>query len=218
MPKLLFARPPLDATEKRQVRRLAGSRHAPGDWILRARMVARRWAGERTSAIAAALGCHPQTVRERLARFNAEGIDGLGDRPGGGRKPRLREAERGALIALARSTNGHSRPVGPYPMGRSRIILVAGRRVPGPVVCCLRSRGVERAAIPMRQIAALRRIAHDPYPSAHRESPTPHRPAAGGGPAGRPGHRGPAQRPRRWGRSERAPFKCAAGGPSSGDR
>jgi transposase len=104
MPKLLFARPPLDATEERQVHKLAGSRHAPGDWILRARMVARSWAGERTTAIAAALGCHPQTVRERLARFNAEGIDGLGDRPGGGRKPRLSEAERGALIALARST------------------------------------------------------------------------------------------------------------------
>jgi hypothetical protein len=37
MPTLLFARPPLDATEERQVRRLAGSRHAPGDWIRRAK-------------------------------------------------------------------------------------------------------------------------------------------------------------------------------------
>jgi transposase len=104
MPKLLFARPSRDATEARQVHKLAGSRHAPGDWIRRARMVARSWAGERTTAIAAALGCHPQTVRERLARFNAEGIAGRGDRPGSGRKPRLSETERGALIALARST------------------------------------------------------------------------------------------------------------------
>ncbi|HVC80833.1 MAG TPA: hypothetical protein VNL35_10095 [Chloroflexota bacterium] len=47
MPKLLFARPPADATENRQVRRLASSRHAPGDWILRARMIARSWAGDR---------------------------------------------------------------------------------------------------------------------------------------------------------------------------
>lgn len=104
MPKLLRARPPLDAKEERQVRKLAGSRHAPGDWIRRARMVARSWEGLRTSAIAAELGCHQETVRERLTRFNAEGLDGLGDRPGAGRKPRLTEAERSTLVALARST------------------------------------------------------------------------------------------------------------------
>jgi transposase len=104
MPKLLRARPPLDAEEERQVRKLAGSRHAPGDWIRRAKMIARSWDGLRTSAIAAELGCHQETVRERLTRFNAEGLDGLGDRPGAGRKPRLTEAERSTLIALARST------------------------------------------------------------------------------------------------------------------
>jgi hypothetical protein len=62
MPKLLFARAPLDATEERQVHKLAGSRHAPGEWILRAWMIARSGAGEQTAAIAAAPGCHPQTV------------------------------------------------------------------------------------------------------------------------------------------------------------
>jgi transposase len=104
MPKLLRARPPQDAAEEHQVRKLAGSRHAPGDWIQRARMIARSWDGLRTNAIAAELRCHPQTVRERLDRFNAEGVEGLGDRPGPGRKPRLTEAERSALVALARST------------------------------------------------------------------------------------------------------------------
>jgi transposase len=104
MPKLLRARPPRDAVEEHQVRKLAGSRHAPGDWILRARMIVHSWAGLRTGAIAADLHCHPQTVRERLLRFNAEGVDGLGDRPGPGRTPRLTEAERSALVALARST------------------------------------------------------------------------------------------------------------------
>jgi transposase len=103
MPKLLHARPANDPGEERQVRRLAASRHAPGDWIQRARMIARSWEGARTTQIAAELGCHPQTVRERLARFNAEGIDGLGDRPGAGRKRRITEAERGRIIALARS-------------------------------------------------------------------------------------------------------------------
>ena len=104
MPKLLFARRPRDATEERTVRRLATSRHAPGDWIQRARMIARSWDGARTTQIAAELGCHPQTVRERLARFDAEGVHGLGDRPGGGRPPRLTEHQRSQLIALARST------------------------------------------------------------------------------------------------------------------
>lgn len=104
MPKLLFARSPHDETEAHQIRKLAGSRHAPGDWILRARMIVCSWEGKRTTTIAAELGCHPQTVRERIIRFNAEGIDGLGDRPGAGRKPRLTEQERGKIIALARST------------------------------------------------------------------------------------------------------------------
>jgi hypothetical protein len=68
MPKWLRARLPQDATEERRV-----CRQTPGDWIARARMIVRRWAGRRTTHIAVELGCHPQTVRERLARFNAEG-------------------------------------------------------------------------------------------------------------------------------------------------
>jgi transposase len=103
MPKLLHARPPKDPAGERQVRKLAASRHAPGDWSQRARMIAHSWDGARTAQIAAALGCHPQTVRERLHRFNAEGVDGLGDRPGPGRPRRLSEHERGRIIALARS-------------------------------------------------------------------------------------------------------------------
>ncbi|UWZ37058.1 helix-turn-helix domain-containing protein [Dactylosporangium roseum] len=103
MPKLLYARPPADAEEERKIRKLAGSRHAPADWIMRAKMIAASWDGARTSAIAAQLGCHMQTVRERLARFNAEGVDGLGDLPGAGRKRRITEQQRGRIIALARS-------------------------------------------------------------------------------------------------------------------
>jgi transposase len=104
MPKLLAARPPLDAAEERQVRHVARSHHAPADWVFHARMIARSWDGLRTRAIAAELHCHPQTVRERLQAFNARGLDGLGMQPGSGRKPRLTEAERSAIIALARTT------------------------------------------------------------------------------------------------------------------
>ena len=100
MPKLLRARAPQDEVEEQRVRKLANSRHAPGDWIMRARMITRSWDGLRTRAIAEELGCHPQTVRERFHRFNAEGLDGLGDRPGAGRKRRISETERSLIISL----------------------------------------------------------------------------------------------------------------------
>jgi len=103
MPKLLAARPPRDANEERQVRRLARSLHAPADWVVHARMVVRSWDGLRTRLIAEELDCHPQTVRERFSAFNERGLDGLGMKPGSGRKPRLTEAERSAVIALAAS-------------------------------------------------------------------------------------------------------------------
>jgi transposase len=103
MPKLLFARPPLDAVEERKIRKLAGARHAPADWIRRAQMVTLSWDGLRVPAIAQALGCSQKAVRERLARFAADGLDGLGDRPGAGRKPRISQAQRSQLIALVAS-------------------------------------------------------------------------------------------------------------------
>ena len=103
MPKFLRARPPLDDSESRKIRRLAGARHAPADWIERARIIALSWDGLRVAAIAAEAGCHENKVRPWLHRFNVAGIDGLGDQPGVGRKRRITEAERSAIIALARS-------------------------------------------------------------------------------------------------------------------
>src|SRR5690348_9285245 len=100
MPKHLTARPPLDATEERKVRKLSHSIHAPADWIFHAKIVAHSWDGLRTRQIAEVLGCHPQTVRERLQAFNARGFEGLGMKPGGGRKPRLTEQERSTILYL----------------------------------------------------------------------------------------------------------------------
>jgi transposase len=100
MPKHLTARPPLDATEARKVRKLSHSTHAPAAWIFHAKIVIRRWDGLRTRQIAEVLGCHPQTVRERLQAFNARGFEGLGMKPGGGRKPRLTEQERSTILYL----------------------------------------------------------------------------------------------------------------------
>ncbi len=112
MPKLLRA-PPKDLGEERQVRKLAGSRHAPGDWIQRARMIARSWDGARTTQIAAELGCHPQTVRERIWRLPPRAWAGWG--------PARRRAPTAADQAPAQPAHraGADRPAGPLdPPGR----------------------------------------------------------------------------------------------------
>jgi transposase len=103
VPKIVRARPPRDDGEERKVRKLAGARHAPADWSERARIVVLSWDGLGVPAIAGRLGCHPKKVRRWLRRFNAGGTGGLGDRPGAGRRRRITEAQRPAVIALARS-------------------------------------------------------------------------------------------------------------------
>jgi len=102
MPKILRVRAAQDKTEERWVRKLAASRHGPADWILHARMVARSWDGERVEAIAKEVGCSALTVRRRLHRFDAEGIEGLGDRPKAGRRRRLTVEDDSKLILLVR--------------------------------------------------------------------------------------------------------------------
>jgi len=103
MPMFLYARAPVDAVEEQKIRKLAGARHAPADWTQRAKIITLSWAGWHTTAITAKVGCHAKTVRQWLHRFNAAGLDGLGDRPIPGRPRRLTERERGRIIALARS-------------------------------------------------------------------------------------------------------------------
>ncbi len=102
MPKILRARAAQDEREDRWVRKLAASRHGPADWILHAQMVVRSWDGQRVEAIAQELGCSPQTVRRRLHRFDAESIEGLGDRPKAGRPRRLTREDDSKIIALVR--------------------------------------------------------------------------------------------------------------------
>lgn len=104
MPKRLQARTAQNEQEERQVRKLAGSHHAPADWKFHAQMVVESWAGKTPQEIATILDCHPKTVRIHLARFNEEGVNGLGMREGAGRKPRLTEQERSRILALVKQT------------------------------------------------------------------------------------------------------------------
>lgn len=100
MPKLVKARAAEHLEEETRIRKLAQSRMAPMVVIQRAQMIVGSWAGQRTKVIAEELGCHPQTVRDGLHRFNELGVDGLLDRQRSGRKRRISEAERSTIIAL----------------------------------------------------------------------------------------------------------------------
>jgi hypothetical protein len=81
------------------VRKLAGSRHGSADVIRRAQMVVKSWAGKNPQAIADELDCHPQTVRERVVRFDQWGIEGMQDGPDVVEKPG--ELSRSAVTAWA---------------------------------------------------------------------------------------------------------------------
>ncbi|KJE23305.1 transposase [Frankia torreyi] len=104
MPTFLSARLPGDPAEEQKICQLAGARHAPADWILRARIIMASWSGNHVPQIAAAVGCHPKTVRLWLHRFNTDGLDGLADQPIPGRPRRITETERSQIIELARTT------------------------------------------------------------------------------------------------------------------
>ena len=62
----------------------------------------RSWDRRRTRQLAEELGCHPQPVRDRLQAFTERGVDGLGIKPGSGRKPRLTQLERSTILALVK--------------------------------------------------------------------------------------------------------------------
>ena len=154
MPKLLQARPAVDAREARQVRKLATSSHAPADWIVHAKMILRSWEGARTTAIAAALRCHAQTVRERIQAFNERGVEGLGLRPGGGRKPRLTEVERSTILALVKRP-----PPGKPGDARTGAFEAARERAEAPaewtldtLTAAARARGIRVARSQVRRI------------------------------------------------------------------
>jgi transposase len=102
MPKLLRVRE-LTEDERAEVRRLAHSRTEAARLVERARIVWRSAEGWRVAAIAAEVGCHAQTVRLWLARFNAGGVAGLADAPRAGGPATYTPDEIGAVVAAALS-------------------------------------------------------------------------------------------------------------------
>jgi len=83
----------LTPNEKRELQRLAGSKTGSQRDGLRVRIVLRRAEGSREAAVAVALGVSINTVSTWSRRFEQQGLDGLRDRPGRGRKAWLPSAK-----------------------------------------------------------------------------------------------------------------------------
>jgi transposase len=179
MPKVLRARRPVDSAEERQLRKLAGSKRAPAEQVARARTIVQSWDGAETATIAARLGCHPQTVRDRIARFNAGGIESVVYASSGGRKPRLTERQRREIVALVERLSG------PQPSEHVVTTTVPGangaiavRRSStwslDSLVAAARSRGIEVGRSQLRRIMLASGIQwHPTYSWRAGQMPTP---------------------------------------------
>ncbi|MCA1628633.1 MAG: helix-turn-helix domain-containing protein [Acidobacteria bacterium] len=87
--------------EQAAIKRLARSRTASAREVERARIIEMAGNGERVPAIAARLEVAAKTVRTWLKRFNADGVDGLRDRPRAGRPTTFTPEQISEVIAAA---------------------------------------------------------------------------------------------------------------------
>jgi transposase len=92
---------PLTAEEERALRRRMASRTLPAREVERAKLIWWLHEGARVPAVARRLGVVPEVVRGWLKRFNAAGLDGLGDRPRPGRPPTYSAEVVGEVLATA---------------------------------------------------------------------------------------------------------------------
>ena len=91
----------MTAAEHAAVQKLAHSHTAPAQRVQRAQIIWRASCGESASAIAARVGLDGETVRKRIRRFNAEGLDALKDRYRSGRPPTYTHTQTATVVATA---------------------------------------------------------------------------------------------------------------------
>jgi transposase len=91
----------LTEAERMAVEKLAHSRTAPARQVERARIVWQASQDRMAPAIAAELRLTAYTVRDRINRFNAQGLAGLEDQPRVGRPPTYTPEQVGVVIATA---------------------------------------------------------------------------------------------------------------------
>jgi transposase len=102
MPRTRRLRPMTD-DERAELERLARSRADEFRLVERARALLAVYTGRSIHDAAAQVGRHAATVGLWLTRFEQQGLAGLPDAPKTGRPPTYSEAERGQLIATART-------------------------------------------------------------------------------------------------------------------
>ena len=79
----------LDAAEEKELRRRVRAHSIPKRDSLRAAIILRRAEGVRQVDVAEELGVSVACVNKWSQRFEREGLEGLADRPGRGRKPSI---------------------------------------------------------------------------------------------------------------------------------
>lgn len=89
------------AAEHAAVQKLTHSHTAPAQRVQRAQIIWRASRGKSASVIAARVGLDGETVRMRIRRFNAEGLDALKDRSRSGRPPTYTHEQTATVIATA---------------------------------------------------------------------------------------------------------------------
>jgi putative transposase len=102
MPKRIKLRP-LTNEERIQLEKFSRSATESHRIVERAKMILLTYQGVPVRQIANKLDRSVPAVYLRLRQFAEEGIAGLQDKSGKGRKPTYTEAERGQMIALART-------------------------------------------------------------------------------------------------------------------
>ena len=122
---------PLTAEEETELRQRVASRTLPARVVERARMIWFLHQGERVPAVARRLGVGADVVRTWLKRFNAEGLDGLRDRPRSGRPATYTPEQVGEVIAASLTKpDALGLPFGSWTLDRLTAYLNEAKGVP----------------------------------------------------------------------------------------
>jgi transposase len=92
---------PLTAEEETELRRRAVARTLPARTVERAKLICLLCEGAGVPAVARRLGLGADVVRQWLKRFNADGLDGLTDRPRVGRPATYTPEQVGVVVEVA---------------------------------------------------------------------------------------------------------------------
>jgi transposase-like protein len=92
---------PLSPEEDEAIHQLLRSRTVPAGFYVRALIVHFSSLGETPAEIARRLEHKFDNVVKWIRRFNEQGLAGLAERPGRGRKPKVKESEALAVVETA---------------------------------------------------------------------------------------------------------------------